>query len=236
MVAKSYQKFEIAAGPYEVNGRQYVKLSNGKQVRFYTEAEYYKIYPEDKKQETVANILKPLKEVLGFDKGYITICKGNTYEHLEWFKNSDFRFSTYFGWYLCSSYELPADFPADLTPVQLLWEDVALPDGTALKTEAAVKEAVEKLVFEPSPSEFYGMIGDKVMLTLTVIKAIELDGYFGRSVLHVFEDENKNVFTWTTGARHLEEGKTYTLRGSIKDHTVYKNCQQTVLTRCFIQE
>lgn len=236
MVAKSYQKYEIAAGPYVVNGRQYVKLSNGKQVRFYTEAEYLKLYPEDAKKETKTENIKSLKEVLGFDEGYVTICKGETYQHLAWFKESDFRFSRYFGWYLCSTYELPVDLPDDLTPVRLTWESVALPDGSALKPEAAIKEAVESLMFEPSPSEFYGKVGDKVILTLKVIKAIVMDGYYGRSVLHIFEDENQNVFTWTTGARHLEVGETYTLRGTIKNFQTFHNVKQTVLTRCFIQE
>ena len=43
-VAKSYQAMEIIEGPYSLNGRQYVKVNNGKntikQVRWYSEAEY----------------------------------------------------------------------------------------------------------------------------------------------------------------------------------------------------
>ena len=234
MVAKSYQKYEIAAGPYTVNGRQYVKLSTGKQVRYYTEAEYYKMYPEEKNKESAVEMIKPLKEVLGFDEGYVTICKGDTYQHLDWFKESDFRFSRYFGWYLCSTYELPADLPTDLTPVQLRWEEVAVPDGTALKTETAIKEAVEALMFDPSPSQFVGAIGERINARLTVIKAAPVESYYGRSTFHVFEDENQNVYIWSTSAKSLTEGETYTIRGTLKDHQIYKNCKQNVLTRCAV--
>lgn len=237
MVAKSFQKFEICGDPYVVNGRQYVKLSNGRQVRWYTETEYYKMYPDEKKTaETVAQPTRPLKEVLGFDKGYVTICKGDTYSHLEWFKASEFRYSKFFGWYLCSTLEMPEDFPADLIPVHLTWEAVATPGETALKGEDALRAAVENVLYEPSPSQHYGMIGDRVNLVLTVVKTIPLDGYYGRSTMHIFEDADQNVFVWTTAAKSLEVGVTYGVRGSIKDHTTFRNCDQTVLTRCVITE
>ena len=237
MVAKSYQKFEICSEPYTVNGRQYVKLSNGKQVRWYTENEYYKMYPDEKDKAAAAvKVIKPLKEVLGFDKGYVTICKGDTYSHLEWFKASDFRYSTYFGWYLCSTYELPDDLPPDLVPIRLKWEDVAAPGETALKSETAIKTVIESLIYDPSPSEHYGTIGERVNLTLTVTKTIPLDGYYGRSTMHLFTDENQNVFVWTTGARSLTVGETYNIRGSIKGHEVFRNVKQTSLTRCAVVE
>jgi hypothetical protein len=237
MVAKSFQKFEICGDPYVVNGRQYVKLSNGRQVRWYTETEYYKMYPDEKKTaETVVQPTRPLKEVLGFDKGYVTICKGDTYSHLEWFKASEFRYSKFFGWYLCSTLEMPEDFPADLIPLHLNWEDVAQPDGTALKNETILKGVMESIMFDPSPSQHIGAVGDKIMVMLTVIKAIPLESYYGRSMMHIFEDENQNVFTWTTAAKSLSVGETYMDRGTVKDHVVYKNCNQTVLTRCSVAE
>ena len=238
MVAKSYQKFEIAGEPYLVNGRYYVKLSTGKQVRWYSEHEYYKMYPDEKPvaQEPETIIIRPLKEVLGFDKGYITVCKGDTYSHLEWFKESAFRYSKYFGWYLCSTDEMPEDFPADLIPLHLKWEDVAQPDGTALKSEATLKSVMESIMYDPSPSQHIGNVGDKIMVMLTVIKTIPLESYYGRSTMHIFEDENQNVFTWTTAAKCLPVGETYMVRGSIKDHTVFRNCNQTVLTRCAVAE
>ena len=53
MVAKSYQGLEILCEPYELaKGRLYVKVRTksgaNKEVRWYTEAEYAKMYPEAK--------------------------------------------------------------------------------------------------------------------------------------------------------------------------------------------
>ena len=74
LVAKSYQNMEIVHEPFQKNGRMYVevKTSKGtiKQVRWYSQSEYAKMYPEDKKDKTKDPYYKPQKYVLGFDKGY----------------------------------------------------------------------------------------------------------------------------------------------------------------------
>ena len=77
MVAKSFQKMEVISEPYNENGRAYVIVKNkdtGKTraVRWYTESEYAKLYPE----ETVSAAkgtpgLKTHKEALGFDKAIL---------------------------------------------------------------------------------------------------------------------------------------------------------------------
>ena len=52
MVAKSFQSLRQIGEPYTKNGRQYVKVekkSGGeREVRWYTEAEYAKMYPDEK--------------------------------------------------------------------------------------------------------------------------------------------------------------------------------------------
>lgn len=234
MVAKSFQKFEICGDPYVVNGRQYVKLSNGRQVRWYTETEYYKMYPDEKKAaETVAQPTRPLKEVLGFDKGYVTICKGDTYSHLEWFKASEFRYSKFFGWYLCSTLEMPEDFPADLVPVQLTWEAVAAPGETALKNEDALKAAVENVLYDPSPSQHVGVIGERLRFELIVIKIIQMDnGYYGPQNLYVFQDNSQNTICWITSPKSFQLGEKVILNGTVKQHNIYHGDKQTLLTNC----
>ena len=83
MVAKSYQKLTFVDEPYAgKSGKMYQKVLNentGKiyEVRWYTEDEYYKMYPEDKP----ANPYGEQRTLLGFDDGYITIFKGYTDEH-----------------------------------------------------------------------------------------------------------------------------------------------------------
>jgi hypothetical protein len=45
-------------------------------------------------------------------------------------------------------------------------------------------------------------------------------------------DVNENVYVWTTASKSWEEGSEHYIRGTVKEHSVYKNTKQTVLTRC----
>ena len=95
MVAKSYQSLEILGEPFVSNGRWYVnvltKKGIEKTVRWYSEKEYQRMYPDEKVQtDNIIHINQ--KKILGFEKGYITIFKGNTYEEKEYFQMSSARY------------------------------------------------------------------------------------------------------------------------------------------------
>lgn len=232
MVAKSYQGLEIVKEPYIMNGRQYVqvKFTSGivKPVRWYSEAEYKKFYGEAATNEADLKISQ--KEVLGFQKGYITIFKGDTYEHKDWFKTNGCRYTRYWGWYIVSTMEVPAELPLGIEAIKLNWEDVG--EGDHLKPGEQVSAFVESLQFEPSPSEYQGSIGERLELTLTVTKAIISDSYYGSSTVHVMEDEDGNVFVWITTSKSWEAGSVKKIRGTVKDHKMYHGIKQTILTRC----
>lgn len=232
-VAKSYQNLEQVGAPYEARGKKYVmvKYADGttRQVRWYTDEEYAKMYgvaPE--------SVPHSRKEALGFKNGYITIFKGDTYSLIDWFKASSARYTRAWGWYFVSTEELPDPLPVGIEPIRLTWEEVSTDD--VLHDEDTIKKYVETLVYEPSASEFVGKIGDRLDVELTVVKAIQLDGYYGPSTLHTFVDANGNEYVWTTASKTLEEGVTYRVKGTVKDHKVYKNTNQTVLTRCRTEE
>ena len=231
-VAKSFQEMEQVTEPYAAGGKMYVKVKhpntgNIRQVRWYTDAEYSKYYPEVK----IIQPKKSQKDALGFTNGYITIFKGNTYAHLDWFKQSIARYARHWGWYIVSTEEVPADLPEGIEPIRLNWEDVS-DDGITVKDEDKVKAFVETLLFEPGTSEYVGAIGQRLELNLTVTNAIELDGNYGRSTMHIMEDDDGNIFVWSTSAKTLAEGSTFHCKGTVKDHRVYRNNKQTVLTRC----
>lgn len=235
-VAKSYQDLEIVGEVFVSSGRQYVnvKLKSGKvkTVRWYTDAEYRKMYPEVAAVDHSSDpYYKPQKEVLGFTKGYITIFKGDTYSEIEWFRASIARYARWWGWYIISTEEVPADLPEGITPVQLPWELVGQEDGK-LKPEHLVKEAVESIIYDESESEYVGSIGERLDLYLTVERAIELDGAYGRSTMHIMRDDCGNLFVWTTAAKSWSAGTEHHIKGAVKDHRTYKNEKQTVLTRC----
>ena len=222
--APSFQNLERLSEPFEENGKEYilVKTKSGttRKVRWYEE-------PMKK--------IRPLKEVLGFTKGYITIFKGDTYSLLEWFQGEPkCRYHKFFGWYITSEDELP-QIPAGLEPIQLKWEDVAFVDEDQLRPESQIKEHIDSLMYEPSPSRWQGEIGDRIDRTLTVIKVTPLeDGYYGPSTFFLFKDEYDNEYCWTTGSKSLDLNATYEVRGTIKALQKYKGKEQTVLTRCRI--
>lgn len=236
-VAKSFQKYTLIGEPYSKNGRQYIVIryadGHDREVRWYTDAEYAKLYPaESPSTASQTKVLRPLKDVLGFSKGYITIFKGDTYALLDWFRESTARYHQFWGWYFVSEDELP-QFPAGVEPITLQWADVSVPGEDTLKSEAAIKEVVEALVYEEHPSQFQGSIGDRIDIEVLVTKAVELpDGYYGPSILYTMEDADGNQYIWTTASKKLEEGENYFVRGTVKEHKTYKRVRQTVLTRC----
>jgi hypothetical protein len=235
-VAKSYQELEIIGDVFVSSGRQYVnvKLKSGKTktVRWYSDAEYRKMYPEAVAVNRSADpYSKSQKEVLGFAKGYITIFKGDTYSEIDWFRASIARYTRWWGWYIISTEEVPADLPEGITPIQLPWELVGQEDGN-LKPEHLVKEAVESIIYDESESEYVGSIGERLELFLTVERTIELDGSYGRSTMHIMRDDCGNLFVWTTASKSWAAGTEHHIKGTVKDHRKYKNECQTVLTRC----
>lgn len=220
--APSFANLERLSEPFEENGKEYilVKTKSGttRKVRWYEE-------PMKKIRST--------KEVLGFSKGYITIFKGDTYPVLEWFQESVARYHNFWGWYIVSEDEVPEIIPAGVTPIQLKWEDVAFADEDQLRPESQIKEHIDSLMYDPSPSKWQGEVGDRITRYLTVTKVAELpDGYYGPSTFYLFEDEEENEYTWTTAARKLELGETYEVVGTVKALSKYKGKEQTVLTRC----
>ena len=236
MVAKSYQKLKILSDePYaKANGRLYVKVltKNGseREVRWYNAEEYAKMYPGESVDPKMSF---NQKNMLGFQKGYITIFKGNQEKYEDWFDNSIARYCRHWGWYVVSADTIPFDLPTGLEPVELKWEMVGC--GTDLKNDEEVRAAVNSLLYGTHPSTFQGKTDDRVELTLTVIKSEQTENYFGKKAHHLFEDEYGNRYVWDTAAKFWAEGSVKRVRATIKEHKVINNIQTTVLTRCMEQ-
>ena len=233
-VAKSFQSFEMLTEPYIVSGKQYVKVRNPKtgterQVRWYSASEFEKLYPEMVQSQDIFHNIQ--KEALGFTKGYITIFKGDTHAHIDWFRASIARYARWWGWYIISTEEIPNDLPDGIEPIQLPWDIVGNDDGK-LKPESVIQKAVDALIYDEGTSEFVGEIGERIELTLTVTRAIEIENSYGHHMMHIMEDDCGNVYVWTTAAKSWPEGTVKTIRGTIKDHRTYKNTKQTVLKNC----
>lgn len=233
MVAKSYQKLKQMGDPFLENGRLYVNVQtiSGtiRKVRWYTEAEYAKMYGE--KVDKPASEFKCQKQILGFEKGYITIFKGDTYANLEWFQRSIARYCKWWGWYIVSTEAIPFDLPCGLEPVELRWELVGEEEGM-LKPDAMVKAAVDSLLYERGNSEFQGMQNERLTLDVIITEVHKGENQYGPYTVHYMEDANGNVFMWKTGSKSWEVGESKRIRGTVKEHKVYKNVNTTILTRC----
>ena len=229
MVAKSFQQYEHGE-PYQKNGRMYVRLSTGREVRWYNDVEYERMYPGEKVE---VKRLRSVKDVLGFEKGYITIFKGDVEAVDEWFRKEKVcRFHNFWGWYIISTEEVPT-LPAEVSAVELPWSAVSL-DENHLKSESEVRQVVQELIYADSTSKYMGEVGERVEFVATVVKAVPVENYFGSQTFHLFKTENGDFATWLTAARTLDVGTTHKVRGTIKELQVYKGTKQTVMTRCSI--
>jgi hypothetical protein len=81
-------------------------------------------------------------------------------------------------------------------------------------------------------SKHVGTVGEKLVVTVTVEKVIDLEGQYGVTHLHKMVDEAGNVVTWKASNERLDVGKTLTLLGTVKSHGEFKGVAETVLTRC----
>ena len=237
MVAKSYQKRTLVGDPYMgESGKMYQKVLNentGKtyEVRWYTEDEYYKMYPEDRPEKKPIN----QKKILGFEEGYITIFKGDQEKWEYWLSKSIARYCRFWGWYIVSTDPIPFDVPAELELVRLDWDRVGQSTGE-LKSEEEIQAELTTLLYNTHPSVYQGVVGDRLDLTVTVIKTVQQDKFFGgkstKNTIHTFEDASGNHYMWDTGAKNWAEGSIKKIRGTVKEHKIINNVQTTVLTRC----
>lgn len=176
--------------------------------------------------------MKNLKKVLGFQNGYITIFQGDIESTEEWFRKSNARYCVLWGWYVVSEEEVPSDLPDGITAIQLYWDEVAI-DEDNLKPNSEISLIVSNKLYPGGISNYVGQVGERLLLTLTVIKNISLGSSYGKpTIMHIFHDEDQNEFIWITGARNWPVETVKTIKGTVKEHKIYKGSKQTILTRC----
>jgi hypothetical protein len=231
-VAKSFKDFEQLCEPFEKNKRMYVivknpKTQNERTVRWYTDFEYAKMYPEEK----VSKPVKSLKTVLGFNKGYITIFS-NAAEDDEWFCRSIARWHAAWGWYIISTEEVPADLPSYATPHKLYWKDVST-DGMVLRDRDELEKLIFSILYSDSPSSFVGKEGDRINLSITVTSVKPIETSYGEKGIYYMEDADGNVFKWITSIRdNFTVGNKLPIRGTVKAHGIENGLKVTTLARC----
>jgi hypothetical protein len=107
--------------------------------------------------------------------------------------------------------------------------------------ERAFAKAAEKAADANKSNLHIGAEKERLTLELTLVFTREIDGYYGVSTLHRFEDAAGNCFVWFasnpeiipegTSKRAINIGETFTLAGTVKGHDDFKGRLQTKLTR-----
>jgi len=81
-----------------------------------------------------------------------------------------------------------------------------------------------------------GEVGKRENFTLTLQKRFSFDSQYGITNKFIFIDDKGNIVTWTTTksihSQTIQEGKVYSIQGTVKKHTEYKGTKQTEITRC----
>jgi hypothetical protein len=85
-------------------------------------------------------------------------------------------------------------------------------------------------------STHIGVIGNRQTFELTLERKFSFNGQYGTTYKLIFKDTLGNKVVWSTSNGYsLEEGKTYSLIGTVKAHSEYNSVSQTEITRCKIQ-
>lgn len=233
-VAKSYQAYEIQGEPFEENKKNYVYVltpKGAKKVRWYSNAEYNKMYPDT-----------PIKDgfnarfAFGFrEGGFITLYKGDenvirewareTYPPKAWY-NEIFHFYT--------PAHLPVEnVPDGVTPIVLKWEEVCV-DETRMKPYGEVETYVTNLIRPRANvvSTFQGAENEWLQKKVVVRENIARESQYGEKHTHYLIDAEGNTYVWETGAQNFEVGMEINLKMKVKAHKEIKGECCTIVWYC----
>lgn len=110
------------------------------------------------------------------------------------------------------------------------------------KAEAERQAEEERIKAQKAISQHVGEVGQRLTITATFDHSawFEVPSFrgFGQDTMyiHTFKDVDGNVLIWKTGSGlgsiDICEGDQVQIRGTVKEHSEYKDEKQTVLTRC----
>ena len=233
-VAKTYAKMEISGEPFKENGRMYVNIIAAKglkKVRWYTDAEYQRMYPDAIIENDIMNF--DARHAFGFDEeGYITIYKGKNVE--EWAENDrhNIYYNCTFLYYTPGKLERPSLIEG-IEAIQLKWEDIAA-EGNKMKSHEEVRKYVDSLlnVNGNSASQFQGQENEWLEKEVTVIYKAAKDSRYGTKYTYRLSDTQNNIYVWETGAKDYPIAQTVSLKMKVKAHKEENGEKVTVVWYC----
>ena len=231
-VAKTYAKMTIEGEPFQENNRMYVYVSAPKglkKVRWYSDAEYRRMYPDVVIPDTTMNF--NARHAFGFgEEGYITLYKGRKVE--EWAENdrTNIWYNLDFLYYTPGRLGRP-NLIEGIEPIVLKWEDVAA-EGNTMRPHEEVQKIVAALLYEESVSKYQGQVNEWLQKEVTVRAKKSDDGRFGTKHTYNLVDAEGNMYVWETGAKDFACAQTVSLKMKVKEHKEIDGNEVTVVWYC----
>ena len=233
--AKTYEKFSLDGEPFKENGRMYVYVlapKGKKKVRWYSEAEYNKMYPEAVKEHDNFNA----RYAFGFrDEGFITLYKGNeddirAWAQAEWPPKA--WYNTLFHFYTPGFMPI-INLPDNIVPIKLTWDEVKEND-TQMKSDTEVENYVMAQITDlvSNTSQFQGAENEWLEKEVTIRENKTNENYFGEKHTHVMCDAAGNTYIWETGAKNFEVGMAIKLKMKVKAHKEINGEKCTIVWYC----
>lgn len=110
-----------------------------------------------------------------------------------------------------------------------------------IEAEAKRKEAELAHKAEQQRAEWVGAIKDKVEFKIASFTTLtSWETQWGLTSMYKFTDEFGNIYIWKTdkffNSKELEDMEKCTLKGTIKEHSEFRDVKQNILTRCKITQ
>lgn len=201
---------------------------------------------EKKRQERMSQAEENNKSILaewGYDQEKIHVVVGDTFSIKDELKEAGAHWGDkVIGWYFS---EKPAKWETFELEVKNLIEYNNLGEvhkkgkvweGGYEELVSYVNNARKKITPE---SNWIGEAGERKDLELKIISSFGIETSFGWSCINKLQDAEGNIFIWKTGmdlADAYGRGEVIKLKGTIKEHSEYRDEKQTVLTRCKVMD
>ena len=192
-----------------------------------------------KARKTSGERNKAFYKKVGFsEEGDVWVVLGDTYSIRDELKSKGAKYIPVIGWHFDHEVDDYPCFKLTKEDTTYEYEDYS----RDLKMADELRELVElhkKALSPKMDSEFVGEVGKKVEVRVNYICHHRYKTHYTYHgevhYIYKFKDENGNILIWNTSSYpEIEEGESYILRGTVKEHKEYKGDKETILSRCKI--
>ena len=143
--APSFATYKVVSeAPFIKGGKLYITVEhpntkNHRDVRWYTDAEYEKLYGA-KLRKAKEDGDPWLKHARGFDEGPILIIRNDTPDDDPWLRKSSAYYAVDTGWYVISTKKLEDNAPKHFKYLRLYWDEMRDGDDNHVKSPQAIRK------------------------------------------------------------------------------------------------